>query len=333
MNKILANLQTTFENKPVLSSLIVITLALLIFYSNSFTTHWHYDDFHHIKENINIRKTSNIPMFFKDATTFSRNPQTRMYRPLLMATHAINYQMGLSTTRDGYNVVPYHVTNFLFHLITVLAIFFIVRYFFRYRILIEGLNYNVPALFAALLFGLNTINTETIVYVSSRSSGMATMFVMVSFYLYLRATHDGKVKAIPILLSVALYFCGMLSKEIAITLPALILYYEYFLNQPADNGEKLSGFIKRVFFRLLPHGVVAILFLLVRESVIKDNLLKIVVAKGGTPAAPNLTAQLATQSRAWIFYIREWLLPTGLSIDKPLRSAGAFPKVKSCFQY
>jgi Tfp pilus assembly protein PilF len=296
----------------------------LIPYSNSFTTHWHYDDFHHIKENINIRKISNIPIFFQDPTTFSRNPSSRMYRPLLMTTHAVNYQVGIMTTRDGYNVVPYHVTNFLFHLITVLAIFFIIRYLFQFKIPLEGLNPTLPALFAALLFGLNTINTETVVYVSSRSSGMATMFAFLSFYFYLKATHGKSLLWLPIIASSTLFFCGILSKEIAITLPALILYYEFFLNHPMVGSETMGNFLKRVAVRLLPHSLTAVLFLLIRKMIVSDNLLKVVVAKGGTAAAPNLTAQLATQSRAWVLYIREWLLPTGLSIDKPFAVSKGF---------
>lgn len=317
MNKVISHIRDVYEMRPTFLAILFITLVVGLFYSNSFTTDWHYDDFHHIKENINIRKIENVPMFFKDATTFSRNPQTRMYRPLLMVTHAINYQIGIWTTRNGYDIMGYHIVNFLFHLITVLALFLIIRYLFTHRIHIEGLDPGLPAIFGALLFGLNTINTETIVYMSSRSSGMATMFVLLSFYAYLKATHGAKLRWILVLLSSALYFCGMLSKEIAITLPALILYYEYLLNPPEDGSETLTCFIRRVGVRLLPHGFTALIFLLIREMVLRDNLLKIITAKGGTAAAPNLSAQLATQSRAWVLYIREWLLPTGLSIDKP----------------
>lgn len=86
-----------------------------------------------------------------------------MYRPLLMVTNTLNYALGETVTGDGTDVFLFHLVNFLFHLITVLAIFFIIRYLFRFRILIKGLNPTLPALFASLLFGLNTINTETIV--------------------------------------------------------------------------------------------------------------------------------------------------------------------------
>ena len=324
MSKFFIQVQSSFEKRPVLFSILLITGLLLIFYSNSFTADWHYDDFHHIKENINIRKITNIPKFFKDPTTFSRNPQTRMYRPLLMVTHAINYQLGLMTSRNGYNVIGYHVFNFLFHLVNTLAIFFIIKYLFTRKIHVEGIHPALPAVFAAVLFGLHTINTETIVYISSRSSAMSTTFVLLSFLLYLKAVDKDRI-SIPLLLASAFsFFCGLLSKEIAITLPAMILYYEIFLNRGWMNREKHLKAITGLGLRLLPHTVTALGFLLLRDRIIHDNLVKVITSKGGTPAAPNLTSQLATQSRAWVYYMKEMLWPTGLSIDKPFKVSRTF---------
>jgi len=324
MNKFFIQVQSSFEKRPVLFSILLITGLLLIFYSNSFTADWHYDDFHHIKENINIRKISNISKFFTDPTTFSRNPQTRMYRPLLMVTHAINYQIGLITSRNGYNVVGYHVVNFLFHLVSTLTIFFIVLFLFRKKIHIKEVHPALPALFAGLLFGLHTINTETIVYISSRSSAMSTAFVLLSFLLYLKAVDGDRVSIPFLLISAFSFFFGLLSKEIAITLPAMILYYEIFLNREWMNRKRYSKTITGLGLRLLPHTVTALGFLLLRDRIINDNLVKVITSKGGTPAAPDLKSQLATQSRAWVYYLKEMLWPTGLSIDKPFKVSRTF---------
>jgi Tfp pilus assembly protein PilF len=319
MNKLFSALRGTFEKKPVLFSVLLITVLLLIFYSNSFTADWHYDDFHHIKENINIRKLSNISLFFKDPTTFSRNPNSRMYRPLLMTTYAINYQISLMTSRDGYNVIGYHVVNFLFHLISALAIFFIVLFFFRRKIVVPGLNPALPALFAGLLFGLNTINTETVVYLSSRSSGMATAFVLLSFFLYLKAGEKTKVHWGLMAGSVFLYGCGLLSKEIAITLPAMLLLYELLLNGSVWQGTAMGTSLSRLTVRLAPHGSLSLGYLLLRRVILDENLAARIIAKGAGPATPHFTSQLATQARAWVYYFREFLWPMGLSIDKPFR--------------
>jgi len=326
MKKFITAIQDTFEKNPVLFSVLLISLTVLLFYSNSFTADWHYDDFHHIKENINIRKLSNIPSFFTDPSTFSRNPNTRMYRPLLMTTHAFNYWFAILTTRDGYNVVGYHVVNFIFHLISSLAIFFTTLFLFKSRISIKGLNPFLPAIFASLLFGLHTINTETIVYISSRSSVMATMFYLLAFWMYLRATREESVKTYwaPLLTGALLYFLGFLSKEIAATLPGIIFFYEITLNRQWMTGQTLAQKIKLLFLRLLPYGVVFLLMISIRRSVYGENLVERFFHKGGTQAARDWVSQLATQTRAWVYYLREWLWPTGLSIDKPFRVSQGF---------
>ena len=326
MKKFIIAIQDAFEKNPVLFSLLLISLTILLFYSNSFTADWHYDDFHHIKENINIRKLSNIPSFFTDPSTFSRNPNTRMYRPLLMVTHAFNYWFAILTTRDGYNVVGYHVVNFIFHLISSLAIFFITLFLFKNRIHIRGLNPFLPAIFASLLFGLHTINTETIVYISSRSSVMATMFYLPAFWMYLKGTRAEGPKTYwtALLVGAFLYLLGFLSKEIAATLPGILFFYEITLNRQWMTGQTLTQKIKLLFLRLLPYGVVFLLMISIRRNVYGENLVERFFHTGGTQAARDWVSQLATQTRAWVYYLREWLWPTGLSIDKPFRVSQDF---------
>jgi tetratricopeptide (TPR) repeat protein len=307
---------------------MAITAALLIFYSNSFTADWHYDDFHHIKENINIRKFSNIPQFFVDPSTFSRNPQTNMYRPLLMTTHAINYQLGLLSSRDGYNVVWYHITNFLFHLIASIAVFFIVKYLFTRTVKVESVNPILTASFAGLLFGLHTINTETIVYLSSRSSVMSSMFTFLALFLYLKATDKATTRYGLIIFSGVIYLCGLMSKEIAITLPAMLIYYEFLINKDWMKDRPKTNILITLFYRMVPYGLAASGYLFARHLTRGENLIKILAKKGGTQAAKNMTSQLATQSRVWIHYIKEWLWPTSLSIDKPFKVSRNFVEFK-----
>jgi Tfp pilus assembly protein PilF len=150
------------------------------------------------------------------------------------------------------------------------------------------------------------------------------MFVLLSFYLYLKATHEGRTRALMLATSSLFYFFGLLSKEIAITLPALLLYYEYFRYRQGEDQRGFGAFFKDSAPRLVPHAIAAILFLSIRSAIISDNLIKTVFTEGGRGATRNLTAQLATQVRAWILYIREWFLPTSLSIDKPFPVSSSF---------
>lgn len=329
MNKVISAIRDAYQKRPVLFAVLLITLTVGLFYSNSLTADWHYDDFHHIKENINIRKVSNIPLFFKDPTTFSRNPSTAMYRPLLMTTHALNYWLGIKMTRDGYNVVGYHVFNLFLHIMASLAVFYIVKYLFRRFTPVEGIDPVLPGIFAALLFGLHTLNTETIIYISSRSTGMSTAFVLWAMYWYMRASDVGRSTHVkPLIYSVIAFTCGLLSKEIAFMLPAMIIYYEFFIHTEWKAGLPVIAAWKAVFLRWLPFVISGAGYLFVRHLVRGENLVKRLFSKGGGTATQDLVSQLATQARVQIVYLRELLWPTGLSIDKPFVASKSFTEFK-----
>jgi protein O-mannosyl-transferase len=318
-------LKKIVNSHPALVALGVLVIALLIFYSNSFTADWHYDDYHHIKENINIRKISNLPVFFTDPTTFSRNPNTRMYRPLLLVTLAINYYYSF------YDVVGYHWTNFAFHLATCFALFLIIFFLFRERVPIPGLNPFLPAIFGSTLFGLHTINTETIVYMSSRSAGLSTLFVAFAFFCYLRAAGRQKTSWLLIALGAACYGLGLLSKEISITLPALLVYYELLLNREKAEGPLFDpAHLLRIAARIAPFAAVAVAYLVLRKVILSEGSLTAQIFQtGGGAAAPTFGSQMATQLQVWVYYLRETLWPTSLSIDKPFEVSIRFLNPKT----
>ena len=66
---------------------------------------FHYDDTHSIVENPDLRRLANIPSFFIDPSTFSREENMAMYRPLLQSSFALNYALG------GLNIWGYHEPN------------------------------------------------------------------------------------------------------------------------------------------------------------------------------------------------------------------------------
>src|SRR3989304_7588432 len=96
--------------------LILFILVSGIVYFNSLNNGFHFDDFHHIVENKDIRDLHNIPIFFIDTDTFSKDDIDH-YRPLLLSTYAITYVIG------RLNPAGYHIVNLLFHAGTAFLIF------------------------------------------------------------------------------------------------------------------------------------------------------------------------------------------------------------------
>src|SRR6188474_3048237 len=70
----------------------LLLITLLAAYANHFYNSFHFDDAHTIVNNASIRELQNVPLFFRDATTFSALPSNQSYRPLVSTLLAIAYQ-------------------------------------------------------------------------------------------------------------------------------------------------------------------------------------------------------------------------------------------------
>jgi tetratricopeptide (TPR) repeat protein len=275
---------------------LIITLLTLLAYSNSFETSFQYDDNHTIERNPFVKDPTRIPQFFTDPHLGSGiYTETSSYRPLLMATFALNHALG------GLNVFGYHLLNFSLHLLCTLLVYFVILYIFRFTIPpgeVDSLRYPLIALFAALIFGLHPVQTESVTYINGRASSLTGLFFLSSFLTYLQYRLDGKIRHL--FLSTFAYACALLVKETGITLFAILLLFNVLFSHGSSfNNRCLS---------LIPHFLVTSLYLIMRLYFF-DTLLY-----GSRPLRP-LYDQLLSQSRAWVHYLGTLLLPLNLTIN------------------
>src|SRR3990172_2770395 len=169
-----------------------------------------------------MKDPGNIPRFFTSAEMASQMEELRGYRPLTYASYALNHAI------SGDGVTGYHIVNFLLHLANILLVFLAVGAVFR-KSGREDPFY--PALFAAAVFALHPVQTGAVTYLSARSALVASLFYLAAFYVYVRHRESGKTCLLA--MSAGLYLLGLLSKETAVSLPALILVYELMFAQGA----------------------------------------------------------------------------------------------------
>src|ERR1700741_3625201 len=101
---------------------VLLLVAITAAYSNHFHNGFHMDDGHAIVDNPSIRELRNIPLFFRDATTFSALPSNQSYRPLVSTLLAIDYRLG------GLQPTWFHISILaLFVALTLLLGFVIYR--------------------------------------------------------------------------------------------------------------------------------------------------------------------------------------------------------------
>lgn len=290
-------------------NLLIISAAILAVYANSFQNSFHFDDVPLIVENAQIKDLNNLGAILC------------VNRGLIMATFALNYAIG------GFNVFGYHVVNVGIHLVNALLLYFLVFLTLQadrpggksaeIRLPIERL-----ALFSALLFALHPVQTQAVNYIVQRMETLASFFYLLALVFFVRGvSNSSRFGRILLFAGVILaYFLAVQSKEIAITLPAIILLYDFFFL--ADG--KLRNLARRwpvhlVLFGLLGYFMVDIFFALGGFGGVDQTVAKLSTNAGATVgfAVQTLTPgeYLLTQFNVLLYYIVLLLVPSTLNVD------------------
>ncbi len=206
-----------------LFAVILIVIAVLIAYANTYYVPFHFDDHHAIEDNPRIKHISNIP------SLFYRIEGPVAPRPFLLMTFAINYAI------HGLNVVGYHIFNNLLHCLNGILVYIFVVRTLNLPLLREKYSSisKELGLFSALLFVVHPVQTEAVTYIVSRSMPLATFFYLSGILIYLKAYETRKIIYYILLFFVSL--AGMASREDYITFPVILFIYDALLmTSPRD---------------------------------------------------------------------------------------------------
>jgi tetratricopeptide (TPR) repeat protein len=226
-------------------------------------------------------------------------------------SYVIDYQF------SGLNPIGYHISSIAFHVLTSILVYFTISTLVK--------NSRV-AFFAALLFAVHPVHTDSVAYISGRRDILSTLFFILGFYLFLESRKRKRFKLlIPSLFS---YLLAMASKEMAVTLPAIFFTYDLIFSLP-DKGslaKRLSDALKKVF---LNYKIFYLTFLL--PAIIFTGykvLLKSPSNKEGLYGG-SLYIQLLTVGKILAYYIKLLFFPVNLIADYSFNS---FPLPQSLFE-
>ena len=254
-------------------------------YAGSVSHDFHYDDFHSLVENPHIRSLANPGRFLLDPTQFSTHAQNAMYRPVLLATYAVNYAL------DGLHPRGYHLINVLLHGVNGILVYG----------LLLALSRSAPLAFlAAGIFAIHPINSEPVNYVSSRSELLMAGFFLAACLSYHRFSESGQTKMRRRLwygLSLGTALLALLSKSVAIVSVGAWALIDHVR---ADRGWR-----NRVPY-YLPVVVGGLLYLVFTRSMVGKALL--------TPVR-SLDLQVFTQIKAWVYYLQLVTMPVKQSVE------------------
>jgi Flp pilus assembly protein TadD len=193
--------------------LVVITFVV---YLNTLFNGFVYDDYGTIVENSYIKNLGKNFSSFFNASYFKISGEAS-YRPIATLSYYLIYQI------SGLNPLGYHLVSLIFQIANVILVYSLAR-----RILRPKLS----AFIASLLFACHPALSEPVNAISYNEDLFAAFFFLLALIIYIDLNPTRYV------LSLCLFFLGLLSKEMAITLPSIIFLYDLALRD--TNNLKLT---------------------------------------------------------------------------------------------
>jgi protein O-mannosyl-transferase len=206
-------------------SLAFIALAVLISYSNTLQSSWHFDDEPNILLNSNLHITElTFEQINRAIRAHPSSPESgKLYRPIPCLTFGLNWYIGQD------NVFGYHVVNLAIHILTAwflfLTLHLLLKIHYREREPQHEQFFLAAALLGALFWALAPIQTQAVTYIVQRMASMAAMFTIIAIYAYLRGRTEKKYGWF--VLCLLSFFAALASKENAILLPASLVLLEF----------------------------------------------------------------------------------------------------------
>lgn len=194
----------------------LLVLAILLAYANSFYGDFVFDD------RLTLVESADLHDITDPYAIFVGREFGLPVRPFPYLTFALNYAI------DGLNPRFYHLVNLLIHIGCSLFAFDIARWTLASPRLADTFRSSATAIAwcAVLLWSVHPLQTMAITYVYQRMESLMVLCYLATWWSFLQACQSSARSHHWLLLSIFCCFLGMASKEVMITAPMLILWYD-----------------------------------------------------------------------------------------------------------
>ena len=223
------------------------------------------------------------------------------YRPVTALSFFFDYYLWKN------NPFGYHLTNLLLHIITAVLVYILVLTVSKPR--------NI-AFLAGLLFGIHPIQAEVVNSIGYRSDSLVVLFYLSTLLAYrqFRLARGSHRKTVYRLLSIVCFFLALFSKESALTLPILLVLYDYYFLARTPLGD---FFRHRVKIYLI-YAIIFISYLFVYFDVMGN-----VFYSQYRPLAADFGVQSKIIIEIFFHYLKVLFLPWQVSMLPPLYAPSA----------
>ena len=310
------NIYSNVNKKNNLLLILVIIIAGIIAYSNSFDCSFHFDD--------KIVLDSKI---MTDSATVADWIHLFPNRPLGILTFALSYNI------HKLDVWGYHLVNLTIHLINALLIWWLTLMTFSTPVMKEepiSRYKTVIAFLTALLFITHPLATQSVTYIAQRFASLATLFYFLSLILFIKGRLWSGSRNISLFMfgsSLTAAICGMLTKEIVFTLPFAVVLYDYCFIKTSFSKPEVKD--KSLIFSF----IILVIFFFIYFRNRSLNVFDTVTPDQGYSYSISMKEYFFTQFRVILTYIRLFFLPINQNFDYDYPVSTSFFQIKTFLSF
>ena len=186
--------------------MLIIILVVLSVFIKSLENDFVWDDYDLVISNPYVKSFNWMPRVFTEQLYNSTGVVSNFYRPIQLVSYAVDYSVW------KLNPYGYHLTNLLFHISNSILLYLI--------LFLTGVSPPI-GLFTSLLFGVAPMISGITFYIAARSDLLAVFFMFLSVLCLLRYAQVKKTAYY--FISLLFFICSLLSKEMAIIFPFLLV--------------------------------------------------------------------------------------------------------------
>ena len=217
--------------------ILLLACVSAVIYANSLSNGFVYDDLGTIVENVHLKRFDNYLSSFYNSSYFKISGGEASYRPVATLSYYLLYAV------FGLNPFGYHLTSVILHMLNVVLVYLMAHVI---------LEHKRPAAIAGLLFACHPVNTEAVNSISYNEDLITAFFFFLALLLYMKLkTSAPRRNVFFFFLTLLFFLLGLLSKEMAITLPVIAVVYDLTLRKPFSQNLSLKWVLQVVKERLI----------------------------------------------------------------------------------
>lgn len=298
------------KNHNTLFIAIVFIILGFTIYVNTFKVPIFWDDEDNITNNLYIKDWQYLPQYFSENLIAGAGLLSNYWRPALLLVFSAGWHLW------GNWPAGYHFINISLHIANAILLFLILDYLFKNRWL---------AFLTSSVFLIHPLQTEAITPATGTADPLWVFFAFLGiiFYLKFRISDRDPSCSGYYFLSLIMYVLALMSKEIAIVMPALIFVSDFFF-EPKDEKTPFKEKLKKAGKTIWPFLILAGFYILLRATVLNFKNTFNFYDGGNSIFASHFYIRLLTFFKIFNVYFGLLFWPHNLHMERSVEIATSF---------